>query len=144
MTEVEILDDLISKWVSLALEYGKSAPDVSAIFLYAASEDGETYANAFFEQRGTISYPDDLMGVDSNVSRVQQMQRLLLDDLDEAERFLLGNDVVPPTEYRVFYDPATSKLDMQLSREKKFGAESTRVMYEGIEMWLGERAPKLI
>lgn len=60
MSEQGVLTDLVSKWVSLALEYAGEAPNVLALYIYGASEvPGATYVNVLFDQAGEIVYPTD-------------------------------------------------------------------------------------
>lgn len=141
-TEREILTDLISKWVPLALEYAKGAPDVTAVYIYASSEEGHTYGNTFFEQNGLVNYPDDLIGVDASNQRVGQMQRLLQADLFDAETEFTEAGAPLPTEYRVYYEPASGKLDVQLSHEIKYADDPIKTSSHGPEDWL-DRLPKL-
>jgi len=86
-TEREILNDLISKWVPLALEYAKGAPAVT-----------------------------------------------------EAEFTEAG--VPLPTDYRVYYEPASGKLDVQLSRVIKYANDPIKTSSHGPEDWL-DRLPKV-
>ena len=77
--------ELVSAWVSLGLEYSAGAPDVDAIYIYASSENGSLFANIYFDQGGTVSYPGRLTGIQANAARVSQMQDLLFEDLLRAE-----------------------------------------------------------
>jgi hypothetical protein len=140
--EQEILNDLISKWVPLALEYAKGAPDVSAVYIYASSEDGNRSANAFFEQGGQTHYPSKLQGVETGPQRILQMQKLLVSDLRDAQAEFTDAGVPLPTEYRVHYEPASGKLDVQLSHEIKYANDPIKTSSHGPEDWL-DRLPKL-
>ena len=141
-SEQEILNDLISNWISLGLEYAKGAPEIAGIYVYASSEEGESYANFLFEQGGQVCYASNLRGVASDGRRVLQMQRLQLDDLERAETEFAGAQVPLPTEYRVYYEPATKKLDVQLSREIKYANHPFKTSVHGPEDWL-DRLPKV-
>lgn len=56
--EQEILRDLISKWISLGLEYISGTEGVRAIYIYAANEvPGSTYVGIAFDKDGEIQYP---------------------------------------------------------------------------------------
>lgn len=141
--EAEILRNLFSNWISLALEYASGAPDVRAVYVYASSEGASSFTNVYFDQAGTVVSPGKLAGVDAALSRVGQVQDLLTADLFAAEDALKAADVPPPTEYRVYYEVATRKLDSQLSRELIYSNDADRIPERGIEYWLGDRAPKL-
>ena len=144
MSEQEILRDLISKWVSLSVEYAGDAPDVRAFYIYGASEvPGVTYVNVLFDQAGQIVYPTDLVGTDSSTDRAGQIQSLFRSDLYDAADKFTSIDVPPPTEYRVYYEPSSRKLDVQLSREVIYGDSDKTPSVDGFTMWLGDRAPKL-
>jgi len=142
-TEQNILKDLISGWVSLALEYSKGAPDVTGIYVYAASEQGEKYANIFFEQDGLLDYPSKLKGVNANVELIRRVHQLQIEDLRVAESQFSAAGVPAPTEYRIFYDPSSGRMETSLSREVKFSNHPTKIMENGPEDWLGDRLPKL-
>lgn len=141
--EQEILQELVSKWVSLGLEYANGAPDVSAMYIYASSEHGATFGNIYFEQRGRVIYPDDLEGVPKNMNRLAAMHDFLFQDLFSAEEKFAAEGIPAPTEYRIYYEPQTRKLDVQLSRELIYAGDPERSPIRGIEYWLGDRAPKL-
>ncbi len=142
-SESAILQNLFESWISLALEYANGAPDLGAIYLYASSERGMRFANVYYDQGGTIKHPGDVQGIDEALARIRQVQNLLVDDLLAAEKELAAIEVPKPTEYRVYFEPATRKLDVQLSREEIYGANSERSPIHGIEYWLGDRAPTL-
>jgi|GEM_PF-1686347 len=141
-TEQEILNDLISKWVPLALEYAKGAPAVTAVYIYASSEEGNQSANAFFEQGDQTRYPSKLQGVETGTQRILQMQKLLVSDLFDAEAEFTEAGVPLPTEYRVYYEPASGKLDVQLSHEIKYANDPIKTSSHGPEDWL-DRLPKV-
>ncbi|MBZ4488098.1 hypothetical protein LQ938_11510 [Microbacterium sp. cx-55] len=142
-TEAEVLQDLLSKWISIALEYAGSAPDVRAVYIYASSERGSSFVNAYFDQAGVVVFPEDLKGTDTSKNRIRQVQRFLTEDLFEAEDRFKAANIPRPTEYRVYYESATKKLDSQLSRDEQYGDDTDRTPIRGIEYWLGGRAPKL-
>ncbi|MDQ1131026.1 hypothetical protein [Microbacterium sp. SORGH_AS_0888] len=142
--EAAILQDLFSNWISLVLEYSQGAPDLRAVYLYASSEQGTRYVNVCFDQGGTVVRPRSIQGIDTDLSRVSQMMSLFFDDLAAAEKSLSNVNSPAPTEYRVYYEPSTRKLDVQLSRELIYTNHSTKVPSEGIQDWLGDRAPKLL
>jgi hypothetical protein len=141
--EPDILNDLFSKWISLALEYAAGAADVRGVYVYASSERNSIFVNAYFDQAGTVVYPGKLAGIATSTVRIQQMQDLLRGDLFDAEAAFGEAGVPRPTEYRVFYDTATRSLDVQLSRDELYGPDTDRSPMRGIEYWLGERAPVL-
>ncbi|MFT4051403.1 MAG: hypothetical protein QM677_04040 [Microbacterium sp.] len=143
MTEQEILNDFVSKGVSLGLEYARGAEGVTALYVYAAYEEGEAYAEVFFEQAGRVLYPSDVRGVDNSESRIRQIHALQFQDLLEANDAFERAGVPLPTEYRIYYETGTGTLDVQISREIKFANHPTKIMEQGIEDWLGDRAPKL-
>ncbi|MEZ3162119.1 hypothetical protein AB1K54_16515 [Microbacterium sp. BWT-B31] len=144
MTEQGVLQSLISKWVSLASEYASGAPDVRAYYIYGASEKpGVTYINVLFEQAGSLVYPSDLVGANASIERASLIQRLFRDDLFEARAQFEALGVQTPTEYRVYYEPATRKLDVQVSRELIYRYSDREPGTDGFHRWLGDRAPKL-
>jgi hypothetical protein len=55
-SEQDVINDLISRWISLGLEYAEGAQGVSTIYLYGGSEPNHQYANIFFEQEGQVLY----------------------------------------------------------------------------------------
>lgn len=142
-SEAEILQNLFSSWIRLALEYADGASDVRAIYFYASSEQGSTFANIYFNQNDTIIHPGRLSGGDVSLSKLSQVQDLLVNDLFDAEDALQAISVKPPTEYKVYFEPATRKLDVQLSRDLIYSNDPNRIPEHGIEYWLGDRAPKL-
>ena len=142
-SQAEILNDLFSKWVSLALEYSKGAPDLRAIYVYASSERGWMTANVYFDQSGSVEHGNDLSGVDNSVFRFGHVQRIILEDLEAAEVAFKGISIPAPTEYRVYFEPATGKLDTQLSRELIYANSKEANPARGIEYWLGDRAPNV-
>lgn len=125
-SEQEILNGLISNWVSLGSEYAKGAPDVSAVYVYASSEEGHRYANAFFEQGDKPCYPDDLQGESVDPNKILPMQKLLVGDLRDAQAEFLEAGVPLPTEYRVHYEIAGGKLDVQLPHETKYANDPVK------------------
>ncbi|MDQ1131038.1 hypothetical protein [Microbacterium sp. SORGH_AS_0888] len=141
--EAQILQDLFSKWVSIGLEYAGAAPDVRALYIYASCEGGAIFANVYYDQGGTVIFPDDLKGGEASTARVRAMQRFLREDLSAANKEFDGAGIPRPTEYKVYYEPSTRKLDVQLSRELIYENHPTKIPERGIEDWLGDRAPKL-
>lgn len=143
-TQEEILSELISKWISLGVEYAKGAPDIRAVFVYASAEGGSYFANVYFDQGGKIVFPGDLSDANVSVERQRQVQRILRDDLFAAEDEFRDAGIPAPTEYRVYYEPGTGKLDTSLSREPIYSGDPDKLPERGIEYWLGDRAPKLV
>jgi len=141
--ESDILRNLLSKWISLGLEYAGSAPDLRTVYVYASSERGSTFVNVYFDQAGSVVFPEHVTGTDTSKNRIREVQRLLSEDLLEAEDTFTSAGIPLPTEYRVAYETSTAKLDSELSREEKYGRNSDRSPIHGIEYWLGSRAPKL-
>lgn len=143
--EQEILRDLISKWVSLGLEYISGTQGARAIYVYAASEvPGVTYVGIAFDKDGEIQYPTRARGGGQEAIELSgKMIDLLFADLYEAQRRFDEVGVPQPTEYRVFYEIATRKLDVQLSREIIYGGSDYTPGFDGFRLWLGDRAPKL-
>jgi len=141
--ESAVLQTLFESWISLALEYAHGAPHLGGIYLYASSERGMRFANVYYDQGGTIKHPGDVQGIDGTRARIRHVQNLLVDELLSAEKELATINIPKPTEYRVHFDPPTRKLDVQLSREDIYGANSDRSPIHGIEYWLGDRAPTL-
>jgi hypothetical protein len=140
--EDEILRDLIHRWIPLGLEYCQGAPGITTLFVYAGSELGGQYANIFYEQNGEVLYPDHIKGGSTNPSEVVQMQKLLLEDLDQAESEFTAASIPCPTEYRITYEPNPGRLDMQISRELKYVNHPTKVLEDGPEDWLDGRLEK--
>ena len=143
MSEQEILQELVSAWVSLGLEYSAGAPDVTAMYVYVSSERGSVFPNIYFEQRGVVVTPGKLAGVATSFDRVGQMHRLQYEDLKRAQAKFAEAGIPAPTEYKIYYEPQTKKLDVQLSRELIYANDPDRIPEHGIEYWLGDRAPKL-
>ncbi|MFF8186708.1 hypothetical protein ACF044_05550 [Microbacterium sp. NPDC016588] len=143
--EQEILRDLISKWVSLGLEYISGTEGVRAVYVYAASEvPGVTYVGIAFDKDGEIQYPEPLRGGGPEAINLSaRMIDILFEDLEEAQRRFEEVGVPQPTEYRVYYEIATRKLDVQLSREIIYGGSEYTPGFDGFKLWLGDRAPKL-
>ncbi|MBQ9915714.1 MAG: hypothetical protein IJO71_00750 [Microbacterium sp.] len=143
--EQEILRDLISKWVSLGLEYISGTEGVRAIYVYAASEvPGVTYVGIAFDKDGEIQYPTRARGGGEEAIRLSgRMIDILFEDLDEAQRRFDEAGVPQPTEYRVYYEIATRELDVQLSREIIYRGSEYTPDFDGFRLWLGDRAPKL-
>lgn len=141
--EAAILNDLISSWVSLGVEFATGAPDVTTIYVYVSSERGSIYPEIVFEQAGQIRYPSDLAGVDAGVERVRSIHRLQFEDLRAAEARFEAAGVPAPTEYRVTYETATRTVDVQLSRELIYADDPVKVPEQGIRDWLGPRVPDL-
>ena len=111
-TEQEILQELVSAWVSLGLEYSAGAPDVTAMYVYVSSEHGYIFANIYFEQRGIVVFPDDLEGVVNSTERVHHLHKLQFDDLKQAQAEFTAAEIPAPTEYKIYYEPQTRKLDV--------------------------------
>ncbi|KZC96524.1 MULTISPECIES: hypothetical protein [Clavibacter] len=143
MDQEQVLAELIESWVSLALEYSDGAPDLTRIFVYAASERDRTYANVFFEQDGSVIYASELRGVDADPDRTVAVQRFLLKDLKAAETRLRELGAPVPTQYRVAYDTVIRQLDMQLSHEPMYANHPAKIMEEGAEDWLDGRLRKI-
>jgi hypothetical protein len=143
MSEQDIIQDLVSKWVSLGLEFAGSAPGISVIYVYVSSERGSIYPEIVFEQNGAIVYPGDVTGTDTSEQRVRSIHRLQFEDLQAAEKRFDEIGVPRPTEYKVYFEPATRKLDVQLSRELIYANDPVKIPEHGIRDWLGERAPQL-
>ncbi|MEZ3160278.1 hypothetical protein AB1K54_06960 [Microbacterium sp. BWT-B31] len=143
MSEQEIIHDLVSSWVSLGLEYVAAAPNVSALYIYVSSELGSVYPEIFFEQNGRVLYPSDVEGTDTTIARIRSVHRFQFEDLQAAERQFDAAGVSRPTEYRVYYEPSTRKLDVQVSRDLIYANDDSKVPERGIEYWLGDRAPML-
>ncbi len=148
MSEAIILRRLFRDWLSLTMEYAEGAPDIRAVYVLASSErigtNGTMFANAYFDQRGTVLAPDDVEGASVTSNRVGEMQRILLDHLEAAESDFARSGLQPPTEYRVFYEPSTGRTDVQLARENKYIGNDELSPRHGIRYWLGDRAPKNI
>jgi len=143
MDQEQVLAELIESWVSLALEYSDGAPNLTRIFVYAASERDSAYANVFFEQDGSVVYANELEGVDASRERAVAVQRFLLKDLKAAKVQMheLGARIL--TQYRVTYATVTRQLDMQLSYEPMYPKHPTKIMEEGAEDWLDGRLRKI-
>lgn len=142
-SEKQILADLTSKWVTLAAEYAGDAPGVTAYYIYGSDEGGSLFANAYFEQDGVVKFPGDVDGTDTEIATQASLQRLLKSDIMDAADAFAEIDVPAPTEYRLQYVLDGGKLDFQLSREELYGRGGRKKSQaEGIEYWLGERAPR--
>ena len=141
--EQEIIEDLISKWVSLGLEFAAGAPGVTALYIYVSSELGSVYPEIFFEQDGEIRYSDSVVGADTSDHRIYGFHKLQFEDLREAQDQFDAAGVPRPTEYRVYYEIATRKLDVQLSRELIYANDPVKIPELGVQDWLGDRAPRL-
>lgn len=141
--EQEAIQGLINSWIPLGVEYADGAEGVSAMYIYAASEPGQRYANIFFEQDGRVVYPDDLSGVDVSSSRVLRMQHHMVADLREVEKRLALQGAGHPTEYRIIYEPGPGKLDVQISREIKYTDHPVKTLQNGPEDWLDGRLEKV-
>jgi hypothetical protein len=143
IAEQKILGDLISKWVSLGLAYSNGAPGITALYIFAASEDGSSYADFFFEQDGAVDYPSRLEGVETSTIRVDRLHTLQTNDLFAAEDEFRAAGAPLPTEYRVSYETNTGKLDVQISRDFKYRGEGSTIMERGPREWLGSRLPDI-
>jgi hypothetical protein len=137
-----IIRELVGTWVPLALEYAEGADNVTTLFIYAGSELGSYYANAFFEQEGQVNYPGKLQGADTSRTRVLGMQRGFREALHKAEAQFTEAEIPCPTEYRVSYEPGPGHLDVQLSRELKYAHHPVKTLEHGPEDWLDGRLPK--
>jgi hypothetical protein len=143
MDEQSILHDLIHGWVSLGKSFAGNAPDVTALYIYVSSERGYAYPDIYFEQDGKVVYASKLQGTDASHDRVGRMHRLQFDDLEAAEKKFDEIGVPRPTEYRVYHELATGKLDVKLSREVIYADDPEKMPEFGIVDWIGDRAPRL-
>ncbi|MBF4624020.1 hypothetical protein [Clavibacter sp. VKM Ac-2872] len=141
--EHEIVQIAIEKWISAGLEYAHGAGGVRALYVYIGSELGSAYANVFFEQDGEVLYPSKLKGADASTEKIIELQRYLVDVLDEAEAAFKKSQIPPPTEYRITYEPGSGRLDVQLSREVKYRHHPVKTIQHGPEDWLNGRLEKL-
>jgi len=141
MTEQEIVNDLVSDWLSLGLSYLGDAPGVTGIYVYVSSEPGSVYPAIFMEQHGTVRYPVHVEGADRTDARIVRMLELMLDDLYRAQARFDELGVTRPTEYRIHYELPSGRLDVQLSRELIYDGHPTKGPENGIIYWLGDRAP---
>ena len=145
MAEQDILNNLVSKWVSLAREYTVGAPDIRGYYLYGSHERKNTneqiFALPLYDQGGTIQWASRLTGIDTTIPRQRQVVELMNTDLEESTAAFDAAGIPAPTEYRVYYEPG-GKLDVQLSREIKFLGNDELIQSDGIRLWLGEKAPK--
>ncbi|WP_029146114.1 hypothetical protein [Microbacterium luticocti] len=146
MSEEAIIYDFVSKWVSLAKEYLADAPDVRALYLYGSHErlgrSEQIYSAPLYDQGGIIRLPGDVTGTDSSIAIQRQVLTLMNDDLAEATSAFDAAGIPAPTEYRVYYELPTGKLDVQLSRETRFLGNDDLIQADGVELWLGDRAPR--
>ena len=142
MDEQQILNDLVSSWVSLGMQFAGDAPNVTAFYIYVSSEQGAVFPEIYVEQDGTVLHPSDVQGTDTAHERVGRMHRLQFDDLRVAEQRFDEIGVPRPTEYRIYFEPATRKLDVQLSRELIYANHATKMPEFGIVDWIGDRAPR--
>ena len=141
--EKRILQELASSWVSLAAEYAENAAGVTAYYIYGSNEQGASSANAYFEQDGVVVFPDLLVGADDEL--LWDLQDALVDDMLDAKAAFVAAGLAAPTEYRLEYRVEGGKLDLQLEFEQLYGPGlREKSPIEGIEYWLGDRAPKLI
>ena len=143
MDEQSILDDLIKGWVSLGVTFASDAPGVTALYVYVSSEQGSVYPEIFFEQDGHVLYASDVQGTDIDRERIHRMHGLQFEGLQAAEKRFDEIGVPRPTEYRIYYERATRKLDVQLSRELIYANEPSKVPEFGLVYWIGDRAPRL-
>jgi len=141
--EQAVVEDLVSRWVSLASEFAGDAPEVSAFYIYVSSERGSIYPEVLFEQRGSIVYPKDLEGTDTSIDRIRAVHRFQSEDLQAAEKQFDAAGVPRLTEYRIYFEPATRKLDAKLSRDLIYANSAEKIPEHGVHEWLGDRAPKL-
>lgn len=145
MTEDEIIQQVVSKWVGLGLEFARGASGVTTMYIYVSSEDGSRTGNVYFEQDGKVDFPERLAGAEQGPGRLRALQAALLTDLREAETEFAAAGVPAPTEYRIRYDMFTEGVEAEFSREEKFGPDSELLPEEdGIVIWLGDRAPRLV
>jgi hypothetical protein len=140
---MDAIHELVSKWVSLGLDFCESATGVSKMYIYAASELGVKYANIFFEQGGAIIYPDKLKAEGLDHQLIFRMQDLMLEDLNEAEREFRAAGAPCPTEYRITYDLGPRRLDLQMSHEIKYAEHPVKTLEHGPEDWLDGRLEKV-
>lgn len=143
MEEQAILDDLVSDWVSLGVTFVGDAPGVTALYVYVSSELGVVHPELFVEQDGRVLYPSDVTGTDTSIERITRLHDLQIADLRAAERRFDELAIPRPTEYRVYYEPGTGKLDVALARELVYAHDENRDPIEGIVDWIGDRAPRL-
>jgi hypothetical protein len=142
-SEQDVINDLISRWISLGLEYAEGAQGVSTLYLYGGSEPNHQYANIFFEQEGQVLYPSKLRGVDTHAHRILGMQKYMIEDLMDAEKEFRNLGIPCPTEYRITYDIEDAKLDVQLSREIKYANHPVKTLQNAPEDWLDGRLDKV-
>ncbi|MFT2713326.1 hypothetical protein [Clavibacter sp. Sh2126] len=112
---------------------------MTTLFIYAASEPNQRYANIFFGQDGKVLYPSDVRGARTDDNRVFDMQHCMLDDLRKAEAQFNTAGIACPTEYRIIYEPGPGRLDVQLSREIKYTDHPVKTLQNGPEDWLDGR-----
>lgn len=145
MAENEIIQRVVSKWVGLGLEFARGASGVTAMYIYVSSESGSRTGNIYFEQDGKVDFPERLTGADQEAGRVRALHAALLADLREAEAEFAEAGIPAPTEYRIRYDTVAGSVEAEFSREEKFGPDSELLPEEdGIILWLGDRAPRLV
>ena len=146
-SEQRILNDLITKWVSLAREYIADAPDIRAFYLYGSHEregnSGQIFADVLFDQAGEVRFKSRIAGGSTEMSRMRNLLRLLTSDLMEATSAFDAAGIPAPTEYRVYYEPQSGKLDVQLSRKIRFLGNDELTQSDGFRLWLGSRTPEL-
>jgi len=143
MSEQDVLNDVVSDWVSLGLQFVGDAPGVTGIYVYVSSEPGSVYPAMFVEQHGKVLYPSHVVGTDTSHARVLRMLDLVIGDLYRAQARFDELGVPRPTEYRVHYELPSGRLDVQLSRELIYDGHPTKGPEDGIIYWLGDRAPRL-
>ncbi|WP_402841743.1 hypothetical protein [Microbacterium sp. GXS0129] len=146
MSEQLILNDLVSKWVSLTREYVGAAPDVSAYYLYGLHErigtGGRLFSVPLFEQKGAIVWAGRLVGAENSIERQQSVLRLMNEDFSGATAAFDSEGIPAPTEYRIYYEPGSGKLDAQLSREVRYYGTTETTPLDGVKAWLGTRMPE--
>lgn len=146
VSEQQILNDLVSKWVSLAREYTGAAPDVRAYYLYGLHEraggTGCMFCVPVFDQGGSIVWAAHLAGTDTSVGRQRSVLDFMNEDLSASTAAFDEAGIPAPTEYRVYYEPASGKLDVQLSRDVVYYGANDLTPLDGLKAWLGSRAPE--
>jgi hypothetical protein len=138
-TEQEIIQELINKWLPLGVEFAEGAAGVVGMYFHAGSELGAKRANIFFDVGDKIVYPGNLKGAQTTRGSVHHMQGLMIEDLLDAERQFKESGIPCPTEYRISYEPAPGRLDVQLHRDLKYHGHPTKGLLDGPVDWLGDR-----
>lgn len=146
MCAESIIEDLISKWVSISREYAGTASGVSAYYVYGLDErvdgTGIRYTNVVYEQNGVLVFKHRLVGAETGIGRQRQLTELMIQDLTEASEGLQALSVPAPTEYRVRYETGSGKVDVKLSYDAKVHGHSDLTPQDALALWLGDRAPR--